>query len=160
MKKIFKNPFLTFILGVVLTIGITSVFAYSFLADNVEFHPSDTNWEVNDVNQALNNLHDRITCNEWEEILDSTAANASYVYSHVIYLYKCGNICKVTFALNNVAAITNPKYYPKEKVNFSGIGAGNGYCEGEILTNGNIKVTTQYNVTGKWASANNIAYIC
>ena len=66
MKKLIKNPILTFILGVTLSIGITSVLAYAFSATDVGFNPTDNAWKQNDgsditnVNEALDDLHLKI----------------------------------------------------------------------------------------------------
>lgn len=63
MKKWLNNPIFTFILGVVLTIGITSVFALSFLAGDVDFTPVDSTWKkeddssIDNVSDALNSLY-------------------------------------------------------------------------------------------------------
>ena len=56
MKKLIKNPIFTFILGFVIAIGITSVFAFDFSAQNVEFTPTETDWNVNNVKSALDDL--------------------------------------------------------------------------------------------------------
>ena len=166
MQKILNSRLIYFILGVATIIGITSVFAYSIFASDIGFTPHDDTWEVDNVKGALDDLYKLATCDEWTQIEGATAKDANYVYQKVINLYKCGNVCKVTFALNNVAAnteyplITDSNYYPKEDVSFSAIGAGNGYAQGYIYTNGKIKVTVQYNGTGRWASADNIAYLC
>ncbi|MBR1416357.1 MAG: hypothetical protein IJ572_00875 [Bacilli bacterium] len=60
MKKIFKNPIFTFILGI--TIASSSAFAYDLFANDVGYIPSDTNWNVDNVSSALDNLHNSI----WE----------------------------------------------------------------------------------------------
>ena len=164
MQKLFKSRIFVFILGLIVA-STTSAFAYSLIASDVGFTPKDSTWEVENTKEALDDLRNHIKCDEWKEITGSTANNASYVYQKMINLYKCGNICKITFALNNVSVnteyplITNPKYYPKEVVGLSAIGSGNGYSQGNILTNGNIIVAINYN-GGKWTSANNIAFIC
>ncbi|MBR1417197.1 MAG: hypothetical protein IJ572_05200 [Bacilli bacterium] len=61
MKKIIKNPFITFILGGTIFSSIIGVSAYVLLANNIGFNPVDTTWNVNDVDEALNDLYDSYT---------------------------------------------------------------------------------------------------
>ena len=56
MKKLFKNPIFMFILGFVIAISITTVFAFDFSANNVGFSPTETNWNVDNVKSALDDL--------------------------------------------------------------------------------------------------------
>ena len=58
MKKVLKNPVFTFILGAIIFSSIGIVFAYSYTADEVEYSPSDTTWEVNDTSAALDSLRE------------------------------------------------------------------------------------------------------
>ena len=66
MKKLIKSRLLYFILGVVVSIDITSVFAYDLLANSVGYNPTDTTWKKTDgsnienVSEALDDLRD--TC--------------------------------------------------------------------------------------------------
>ena len=64
MQKLIKNPLFTFILGVVISIGITSVFAYSLLAPDIGYTPLDTTWKKTDgsnienVQEAIDDLRE------------------------------------------------------------------------------------------------------
>ncbi|MBR1416338.1 MAG: hypothetical protein IJ572_00780 [Bacilli bacterium] len=58
MKKIFKNPLFTFIIGTVIFSAV-SVLAYSIVSSNVGFTPKDSSWEVENVSEALDDLYDR-----------------------------------------------------------------------------------------------------
>lgn len=85
MKKLMKNPIFMFILGVTLTIGITSVLAYAFSADNIGFTPLDPFWktlegnDVNDVKTAIDDLHEKITNVEFVDLtLKTTPSNSCY----------------------------------------------------------------------------------
>ncbi|MBR1416354.1 MAG: hypothetical protein IJ572_00860 [Bacilli bacterium] len=60
MQKLLKNPIFTYILGVLSTIGITSVFAYSIFANDVGYNPKDEDWEVDNTGSAIDDLHE--TC--------------------------------------------------------------------------------------------------
>ena len=55
MKNIFKTKIPYFILGVLVAITST-VFAYSYLAPDVGFTPTDTTWSVSNVKSALDSL--------------------------------------------------------------------------------------------------------
>ena len=59
LKKLIKNPLITFIIGAVLFTGIASATTYLLMAESVEFNPKDDNWNVNDVDIALNDLYDK-----------------------------------------------------------------------------------------------------
>ena len=64
MQKLFKNPIFTYILGFVTAVGITSVLAYSFLAQDVGYIPKEGTWknqegeEINDVKAAIDELRE------------------------------------------------------------------------------------------------------
>ena len=60
MQKLIKSRIMYFILGVVLSVGITSVFAYSIFAPDVGFTPRDDTWNVDNSKDALDDLHE--TC--------------------------------------------------------------------------------------------------
>ncbi|MBR1416362.1 MAG: hypothetical protein IJ572_00900 [Bacilli bacterium] len=64
MKKLFKSRFLFLILGIVIVSGISSVFAYSLLAQDVGFTPKDTTWEVDNTKEALDDLRDEFNAQE------------------------------------------------------------------------------------------------
>ena len=72
MKKIIKNPIFTFILGVISTLGITSALAYSILASNVGFTPTEELWDVENTDEALNDLHRIITTKTIDNYDDKT----------------------------------------------------------------------------------------
>ena len=59
MQKLFKNPLFTFIIGFIMAVGITVVFAYDFNAQNVEYLPSDSSWNVDNTKTALDSLYEK-----------------------------------------------------------------------------------------------------
>ncbi|MBR1416348.1 MAG: hypothetical protein IJ572_00830 [Bacilli bacterium] len=59
MKRILKSRLLFFILGAVI-FSTVSVFAYSILATNVGFTPTESTWNVDNVSDALNNLYNEV----------------------------------------------------------------------------------------------------
>ena len=63
MKKAFNNPLFTFFLGAIIFSGIAPAFAYSYLSRNVDFTPTASNWEVDNVSDAIDNLRTAVTSN-------------------------------------------------------------------------------------------------
>ena len=59
MKKVLKNPIFTFILGFVIAVGMTTVFAYSYFAPDVGYTPRDNTWNVDNVKSAIDDLRSR-----------------------------------------------------------------------------------------------------
>ena len=63
MKKMLKNSLFTFILGVILSGGLATVFAYNFFANQIEFRPvwsASDGSEITNVAEALNELNDKV----------------------------------------------------------------------------------------------------
>lgn len=56
MKKMLNNKLFYFLLGAILFSGIT-VFAYSITSKEISFTPENTNWEVTNVEEAINDLY-------------------------------------------------------------------------------------------------------
>ncbi|MBR1416345.1 MAG: hypothetical protein IJ572_00815 [Bacilli bacterium] len=75
MKKLMKNPLLTFILGVIISCSITSVLAYSILAPDVGFTPTDNAWKQDDGSD-IENVKEAI-----DDLYERTKPNAELVYS-------------------------------------------------------------------------------
>jgi len=60
MKKNIKNNLFGFILGILLCGGI--VYGVNIYESNdIEYSPTDASWEVNNVNEAINSLHNMVT---------------------------------------------------------------------------------------------------
>ena len=59
MKRLLKENLKIFIAIIITSVvtSVTSIFAYSLIAENVGFTPKDTTWNVQDVDAALNNLN-------------------------------------------------------------------------------------------------------
>ena len=51
-----KKRLIIIIVIFLMLVGTASVFAFDLLAQNVEFHPTDENWDVDNVKDALDNL--------------------------------------------------------------------------------------------------------
>ena len=56
MKKIFKSKLLFFVLGAIMFGSIGIAFAYSIFAQDVGFTPSDSDWDVDNVKDALDDM--------------------------------------------------------------------------------------------------------
>jgi len=59
MKKIGKSHIFAFVLGAILFSGITGVAAYTVLASDISFTPSDTTWKTED-GEDITNVQDAI----------------------------------------------------------------------------------------------------
>ncbi len=55
MKKVLTSKILYIFIGIIIA-STFSVFAYSYLAKNISFTPKDKNWNVNNIEDALNSL--------------------------------------------------------------------------------------------------------
>lgn len=57
MKKIFKSRVFAFVLGALLFGSIGVVSAYTILANDIGYTPSNTTWEVDNVKDAIDDLY-------------------------------------------------------------------------------------------------------
>ena len=57
MKRMIRNNIFFFILGALIFGGISVVFAYTMVASKVDYRPLNENWDVNNVNDALDDLY-------------------------------------------------------------------------------------------------------
>ena len=162
MKKILKKEvIIAFIIGSILTSSIT-VYALTSAKD-IEY----TRTGITNVEEALNDLYQKQqnNYNEWVEVQDGLTGKSSCFES--AKLYKCGNLCKISFAIDNIninteySLITNSKYFPKEEFEVYGYGVDKGMANVKFKTNGNIVVTSQSLRNGSgWSAVKNIVYIC
>ena len=63
MKKIFKSPIFTFILGAIIFGGISIAFAYSYSAVQIGFSPIDITWQASNTKEAIDSLYNNIDKN-------------------------------------------------------------------------------------------------
>ncbi|MBR1416353.1 MAG: hypothetical protein IJ572_00855 [Bacilli bacterium] len=61
MKKLIISRIFYFIIGALIFGGISTVLAYSFLTTDVSFTPTDSNWNVDNANLALDELRAMLT---------------------------------------------------------------------------------------------------
>ncbi|MBR1416347.1 MAG: hypothetical protein IJ572_00825 [Bacilli bacterium] len=83
MKRIFKSRLLYFILGAVIFSSVSTL-AYSIISSNVGFTPRDNTWQVNDVKEALDDLHDKYNSKAFLKFctyVDSEFSNLDDLYS-------------------------------------------------------------------------------
>lgn len=80
MKKIIKNPILTFVLGALIFGGIGVVSAYTILASDIGYTPKDTTWEVDNVEDAIDDLYSKVSEPITMELYSDSAA---YGVSHL-----------------------------------------------------------------------------
>ena len=93
MKKIFKNPILTFIIGAILFSGIAGVTAYTIAASEIEYNGSS-------VESALNNLYDKAT--NYKKLDTQTSASTNDIVSGKTAYDNLGNLISGTYSDNCV----------------------------------------------------------
>ena len=65
MQKLIRKPIVMYLLGFLSAISITSVFAYSLIANNVGYTPTESTWkkgdgsDIENVSEALDDLYDQ-----------------------------------------------------------------------------------------------------
>lgn len=83
MKKIFKSRIFSFILGAVIFSGI-SVCAYSLSSNDISFTPENNNWQVSNVEEAVNDLYDKSNLGDLEIIMSKgNVANGTTITTEV-----------------------------------------------------------------------------
>lgn len=160
MKKILNSKIFYFILGSIIFGGIGVAGAYTLLASDTGYTPRDINWEVNNTQDAIDDLYDRATSNlitsmtsvELQRTNNYIAAGTtytitninSYKYYYVIDTYvgggcttpaSCNNIGNLTFT--NATALELGYAYRTGNTRVT----GKGYILFPKHNNGNITVT-------------------
>ena len=84
MKKILISRLFFFILGA-LIFGLSAVFAYSYISTDVGYTPLDNTWEVDNVKDALDDLHLELDIYNNRGYKNLTTTTVSSNNEHVIY---------------------------------------------------------------------------
>ena len=75
MKKFIKNNIFGFLIGIILCSGVVYGTS-SYESNNIKYSPTDSSWNVNNVNEAINSLYSMKTeLDNIKGIGDATAAN-------------------------------------------------------------------------------------
>lgn len=103
-----KKNIISFLFGAIIFSSITVFAAYAFNANNVAFFPTDENWDVDNTQDAIDNLYDilgrKLTTNARKYLLtNEDILSLDDLFSSI-------NFCSDSNRLNNV--ITNPLYVP------------------------------------------------
>ena len=61
MKNILKSRIMFLIIGIAISFGFGAAFAYSIIASDVGFTPTDTQWEVENVSSALDDIYQKMS---------------------------------------------------------------------------------------------------
>ena len=94
MKKFIKNNIFGFILGIILCSGI--VYAASYYAKDISYEPTDASWEVNNVSEALNDLHTLVGAASKSNIY-KLGTGRSFNISSIVGIENVGNYTKDNF---------------------------------------------------------------
>ena len=80
MKKILKSRLFFFILGVVISSGVATVFAFSVFAPEVGYTARDEMWEVDNVKEALDDLRKHYPSGEVAFVAQYTTYLTGYMF--------------------------------------------------------------------------------
>lgn len=87
MKKVLKSRIFAFILGAIIFSGITSVAAYSIFANDIGYTPKDSTWEVNNIQDAVDDLFNRVNITRFVDLTSNTSySNQCFTLKSVIAL--------------------------------------------------------------------------
>jgi len=78
MKKMIGSRVFSFILGALIFSGMT-VFAYSISSKDISFTPSDSNWEVDNVEDAMNSLYENASGYKYQDFLNNASSYHSVI---------------------------------------------------------------------------------
>ena len=156
MKKILISRLFFFILGA-LVFGMSAVFAYTYLADDVSYSPLDTSWNVENVNQALNDIHSHIHMKSGEAFLIASASSSGGLYLYHNYSPYGATFQKYYLDFSDIKSFrftyelstTNPNY---QQLRFSGSGVN--YSTSTSVTNVEVVVNGASSVNFDWTVAN------
>ena len=133
IKKFLKSRLFYFILGAVI-FSTSTTFAYSFLADDVEFTPTDTKWNVDNVSDALDYLKGKVN-------IEGNALTDEDVLDHLPKFY-------TTYYTGSLKA-TNGAYFsggdiiiPKGGVQYGPYTSYNAGCYYVLIEGDNLEQTT------------------
>ena len=85
--KIIKNPIFTFILGAIIFSSITGVIAYNLTSDKIGFEPDDEDWNVENVEEAINDLYSKkqidisnmtLVDSKYTQVLNANSTSSTY----------------------------------------------------------------------------------
>ena len=102
MKNKISLIVIGFILGVVLTSGVATVFAITYGASDIAYSPSDNTWNVTTVGQAINDLALSKTSDNYslEERIVGTWVDGKPIYQKVILDTMPSNLTEKDVNLN------------------------------------------------------------
>ena len=156
MRKILKSRLFFFLLGVLVTITST-VFAYTYFAVDIGYTPVDTTWNVENVSQALNDIHSHIHMKTGEAFLIAAASSSGGMYLYHNYnpygatyqRYHLDFSDIRSFRFTYELSTTNPNY---QLLRFSGSGVS--YSTSTSVTNVEVVVNGASSVNFDWNLAN------
>lgn len=146
MKKFLKENLkvvIAIVVTAILVSGITTVFAYSLMANDVSFTPRDSGWNVTNAGDALNDL--RVKAGELSTNYSlNEKAVGKWVDGKTIYQKTFLNVSMGTVLVNGVDTVVNYniyREYASDQKNLRNISDGNNDYTAILLdyNGGNIK---------------------
>jgi len=115
MKKNIKNNIFGFILGILLCGGIVYG-AKIYESNTIEYSPTDASWEVNNVDAAINSLHNTVT--ELETIKNIGDATASDILEGKTAVVKGEEVVGIAKGSSNIKLLGSG-YSGNQTIDFS-----------------------------------------
>ncbi len=121
MKKLLSNRLFIFIIGGVFFASVTLYAANVYYANSIKYTPTDSSWNVTNVNDALNNLYSMKTeLDTIKGIGDATAGDiasgkTAVVKGEKVTGTKTGDTNYKVYEFNNVSAIASDNYHATYK---------------------------------------------
>lgn len=157
MKKIIKNPLLTFILGAIIFGGIGIVSAYTLFAGDIGYTPKDATWEVDNVKDAIDELYEKKDIKSGLAFLytakgDGLTLSHNYnPYSAYLDIYHLDFTGIKSFIMSYSLTTTNTSY---QRISFSN-NDGLNYQFNISVSNQEIVVNEAVDVAFNWTVSNN-----
>lgn len=124
MKKIIKNNIFGFIIGIIITSSVSVIAATLYLSNQVSYTPTDTTWNVDNVKDALDELHDATELINQGDATESDimVGKTAIVNGKLITgtkLEESNHIFTLATSVNGSKSIDIKSLYPDEYMNFT-----------------------------------------
>ena len=159
MKKIIKNPIFTFIIGLVLAGSVVGVVAYNYNAKDIGYTPSDSSWEVNNVEEALKDLKANHSASNISLIYSKThTMNGSSTYTFnkniklgMVLISSSNNTTDSSYYVAEITSLTSGQYVNIDNSTISYTETSNGHHFGHrthayLIKNVSKDAVLEYNV--------------
>lgn len=167
MKKILKSNILNFLIVIILLSGL-SVCAYSLNCSDILFNPKNTEWSVDNVNDALDYLYDKVDLNLTSyysnsvtgTLTSSRKANVNVTKGKYLIIINVYNAGATTTGLKSTATLSSNNNVSFEKIESVVSGYNTTHSASSLLIVYNVECvddTATITITSSDAGTNSIA---